>query len=188
MNQQSPDFLPLLSTLIAGDNRSSTIKLRGDDAKIVLGAIDEVGCPFAVAGEWLDSDLRCTIRQAFRDGRIPSKYERGTRSAMRALAHDSSQVPPRYQVEPGALTVESGVVAGGASSDIQKGRLGNKTVAIKTLKTCREINPGDVQKVRIVSFFHWDVLTTPASDLALLQGVHHLDDLFSSSPLTTHRC
>ena len=67
---------------------------------------------------------------------------------MRALAHDSSQVPPRYQVEPDTLSVESGVIASGASADIRKGRLGDKTVAVKTLRTCGKINPHDVQKVR----------------------------------------
>ena len=48
MNSQSPDFLPLLSTLTTGVNRSSTIKLQDENARIVLGALDEVGCPLTV--------------------------------------------------------------------------------------------------------------------------------------------
>lgn len=47
MDRHSPDFLPLLLLLTTAD-RSLTTTLRGDDAKIALGALDEVRCPFAV--------------------------------------------------------------------------------------------------------------------------------------------
>ena len=152
MDRQSPDFLPLLLTLTAGGNQSPTTKLRGENARIVLSALDEVGHKFTVE-EWSDNNICCTIYQVFRDGRIPSKYERDTRSVMRALAHDSCQVPPRYQVKPDALSVESRVFTSGASSDIRRGRLGEKTVAVKTLKTCGKINPNDARKVRVTSIF-----------------------------------
>ena len=49
MDRHSPDFLPLLSILAAKDNQSSTIKLRGEDARIALSALVEVGCPCAAA-------------------------------------------------------------------------------------------------------------------------------------------
>ena len=51
MDQQSPDFLPLLLSLTTGANRSSTTALRGDDAKITLSALDEVGRPLFGASE-----------------------------------------------------------------------------------------------------------------------------------------
>lgn len=61
-DQQSPDFLPLLSFLTTGDNRSLTTRLRGNDARIALGALDEVGfSPVAVGERPADSDRRCTI-------------------------------------------------------------------------------------------------------------------------------
>ena len=66
---------------------------------------------------------------------------------MRALAYDSCQVPPRYQVKPDALSVERGVFASGASSDIRRGRLVYMVVAVRTLKTYGKVNPNDVQKV-----------------------------------------
>ena len=50
-DRRSPDFLPLFLSLTTETNRSSTTKLRGDDAKITLGALDEVGCQFAAVGE-----------------------------------------------------------------------------------------------------------------------------------------
>ena len=87
------------------------------------------------------------IRQLFRDDKIPNECERDILSMMRLLAHDSSQVPPRYQVEPHALSVEGGVIANGAFSNIRKGKLGGKTVAVKTLKTDQGIDLHDVQKV-----------------------------------------
>jgi len=43
MDRQSLDFLPLLSTLTAGGNQSPTTKLRGENARIVLSVLDEVG-------------------------------------------------------------------------------------------------------------------------------------------------
>jgi hypothetical protein len=46
MDRESPDFLPLLSSLTAGVNRSLATMLRGDDARIALGAIDKVSRPF----------------------------------------------------------------------------------------------------------------------------------------------
>ena len=102
---------------------------------------------------------------------------------MRTLAHDSSQVPPRYQVEPRALSVEGGAICGGASSVILKGRLGDKTVAVKTLRTGWKI---DAQKVRHIQLFLRDVFTNAAPNVALLQGVYHLDERFSSPPITAH--
>ena len=144
MDRQSSDFLLLLLSLTTGDNRSSTTALRGDDAKITLGALDEVGRPFFESREWPDGNLYYIIRQLFRDGKIPNECERDTLSVMRLLAHASSQVPPRYQVEPHTLSVEGGVIASGAFSNIRKGRLGGKTVAAKTLKTDQGIDLHDI--------------------------------------------
>ena len=42
IGRESPDFLPLLSSLTAEVNRSSTVKLCGDDARIALSVTDEV--------------------------------------------------------------------------------------------------------------------------------------------------
>ena len=49
MDRQSPGFLPLILFLIAGANRPLTIRLRGNDAKITLGALDEVSLPSVAA-------------------------------------------------------------------------------------------------------------------------------------------
>ena len=49
MDRQSPDYLPSLSTLIVGGNQSPTTKLRDENARIALSALDEVGHPFTVA-------------------------------------------------------------------------------------------------------------------------------------------
>lgn len=76
---------------------------------------------------------------------------------MRKLAHNSGQVPPRYQVKPGTLSVEGGVMTGGSFSDIRRGKLGEKTVAIKTLRTDRERNPQDTLKVRLAPHYFFRV-------------------------------
>ena len=67
---------------------------------------------------------------------------------MRTLAHDSCQVPPRYLVDPSALTVDRCLVAGGRFAVIRKGMLGDKTVAVRTLNPGSQTDPHDsVQKV-----------------------------------------
>lgn len=148
MDRQSPDFLPLLSSLIGGTNCSSTIELRGEDAKVTLSALDEVGYPFVVTKEWSGSNLCCTVRQLFRGGKIPNEYGRSTLSVMRALAHDSCQVPPRYLVDPNELTMDGGLIGSGSFAVIRKGTLGDKMVAVRTLKPGPQTDPrNSVQKV-----------------------------------------
>ena len=72
---------------------------------------------------------------------------------MRTLAYDSCQVPPRYQVEPGALSMESDVIAEGGFSVIRRGRLGDTIVAVKTLRSRAGVDPNDTRKVGIVVGF-----------------------------------
>lgn len=70
---------------------------------------------------------------------------------MRSLAHEASQVPPRYKVDPHTLSVEDSVIAGGACADVRKGRLGDRTVAVRTLRVDRQTDLHDAQKVRVSS-------------------------------------
>ena len=69
------------------------------------------------------------------------------------LAYDSCQVPSHYQVEPGALNIESGVIAGGGFSDIRRGRLGDTIVAVKTLRSRAGVDPNDIRKVGVAVDF-----------------------------------
>ena len=68
---------------------------------------------------------------------------------MRALAHDSCQVPPRYLVDPNELTMDGGFIGSGSFAVIRKGKLGDKMVAVRTLKPGPQTDPrNSVQKVR----------------------------------------
>ena len=85
MDQQSPGFLSLLSTLTTGGNQSPTTKLRGENARIVLSALDEVGHLFTAA-EWPDnvpsirssgmvgSRENMSVTRAARCGRLPTTH------------------------------------------------------------------------------------------------------------------
>ena len=53
MDQRSPDFLPLFSSLITGAGYLSTTKLLDGSAKITLDALGEVGCLLANVKETL---------------------------------------------------------------------------------------------------------------------------------------
>jgi len=148
MDRQSPDFLPLLSTLTAGDNRLSTAALRDNDAEIALSVMDEVGYSFSVKA----ITYAVPFVQLFISGKIPSEHGRDTLHAMRALAYNSGQVPPRYQVNRHSLRKDADVIANGAFADVRKGRLGGKTVAIRTLRIDRsKVGHSETRKVCVAS-------------------------------------
>ena len=107
---------------------------------------------------------------------------------MQELVYESCQIPTRYQVEPGTLLMESGVIAGGGFSDIRRGKLGDTIVAVKTLRSRAGVDPNDIRKVGVVVGFLPEVFTNPVSDLALLQGVCYLDEHFPPPPLMAHSC
>ena len=69
---------------------------------------------------------------------------------MRTLAYDSCQVPPRYQVKPGALSMEREIITEDGFSVIRRGRLGDTIVAVKTLKSQAGVDPNDIRKVGIM--------------------------------------
>ena len=66
---------------------------------------------------------------------------------MRTLAYNSGQVTPRYQVDRNSLSVEAGVISNGSCGDVRKGKLGDKTVAVKTLRIGKQTDHHEAQKV-----------------------------------------
>lgn len=95
--------------------------------------------------------VTCTVRKVFKDGKIPNGYERDILRVMRSLAYNSAQVPPRYQVDPRTLRVEGDVIANGAYADVRKGRLGDRVVAVRTLRIDRQTDLHDARKVCVAS-------------------------------------
>lgn len=187
INQRSPDILPLLSPLVTGTGYLSTTRLRDESAKITLDALDKVCFPLVVPKKRWDNDVHYVIHQIFRDGKVPADYECDTRGVMQELACNSGQVPPRYQVKPGTLSVDGGVIASGNFSDLRRGKLDGRTVAVKTLKPHQGSNPRDFQKVRFVSkHFFLGYTDKYGGEPELLQGMYHLDDRFSSKPPTAY--
>jgi len=147
MDQKSPDFLPLLSSLTAEVNRSSTTKLCGDDARISLSVMDKVSSACAAkAITYITPSI-----QALRGGKVSGEYGHNTLCTMRTLAYNSGQVPPRYKVDRQSLSTEARVIATGAFADVREGRLGGRAVAVRSLRTDRQTDLRDVQKVRTAS-------------------------------------
>ena len=50
IDRRSPDFLPLLSSLVWNGGRTPTVKLQGNNAKTVLGVLVEVRRSLATEG------------------------------------------------------------------------------------------------------------------------------------------
>lgn len=99
---------------------------------------------------------------------------------MRKLAYNSGQVPARYQVNRRSLSVETALIACGAFADVRKGKLGDKVVAIRTLRIDQQTDKDDSEKVcRGFKLIIWWALTNDdPHNPALLQGVYHMDEPF----------
>jgi hypothetical protein len=144
MDRQSPEFLPLLSSLTVGDYKSLTIKLQHSDARDILTIMDEVGLAFSAKAI---THVACFLQVL---KKIPSEYERDSLHTMWKLAYRSGQVPARYQVDRHSLSREADVIAGGTFAEVRRGRLGEKAVAIRTLRTDHNTNGDRYQKVRVL--------------------------------------
>ena len=70
---------------------------------------------------------------------------------MQALAYKWGQVPPGYQVDQDSLSVDSGIIANGAYADVRVGKLGDKVVAIRTLRIDRQTDLHEARKVCVPS-------------------------------------
>ena len=62
MDQQSPNFLPLLSSLTTRDSRSSIVKLSRADAKVTLNIMDQASFPLFLCES---HDLLCLLYSGF---------------------------------------------------------------------------------------------------------------------------
>jgi hypothetical protein len=113
MNQQSPDFRSLLSSLNAEDNRSLTTQLCTADAKATLNIMDQASFRYSV---------RAIIHvapsvQVFRGIGMMWEHGRDTFYTMRKLAYSSGQVPTSYQIDRTSLSAEAVVIARGAFAE-----------------------------------------------------------------------
>ena len=106
---------------------------------------------------------------------------------MRMLAYNSGQVPSHYQVDRQSLQVDSRVIASGAFAEVRAGKLGGMAVAVRTLRTDRQADHFEVQKVCIASDSSSHTNEGPCNP-DLLQGVHHLDERLPFQPFGAHRC
>ena len=162
MDRQSPDFLPLLSSLVEKGDHAPTVKLKDIDARTALGVLVEVHRSPATERE-LPRNERFPIHQVLREGRIPIESERDTRKVMRTLAYNSAQIPLCYRVLPDTLSVEGDVVAVSRSAEVREGKLGDKAVAVKIARLIQ----GDAPKVCSILSPYRNGLTNTTSTLAL---------------------
>lgn len=146
-DQESSDFLPLLLSLIAKEKRSLTAKLHGDDARVTLSVMDEVSSVFAMK---IITHVTPSA-QVLMNGKIPRGYKPETICTMRMLAYSSGQVPPRYQIDRQSLSVGVRLIARGAFADVREGKLGDKAVAVKTLRVDKTADLYEAQKVCVTS-------------------------------------
>ena len=147
MDLESSGFLPLLSSLTSGDNRSSVINLRDTEASLALDAMDQVSlAPSVSIATYVEPSV-----QLLRDSNIEDEHRNSILYLTRRLAYNSGKVPARYQVDRDSLNKEPAVIANGSFADVRKGKLGDKVVAIRTLKVDRETSGDSSRKVRVVS-------------------------------------
>ena len=159
------------------------IKLSMADAKVALDVMDQVS--FTCSAKTVTHVASST--QVFKDDKIPREHKCDTIYTMRKLAYSSGQVPASYQIDRGSLNMEMAVIACGAFADVRKGKLGERAVAIRTLRVDQQLDKSESEKVRGASIDCSEAIDErhPRS-VAFLQGVYHLDEPFSSKHLETH--
>lgn len=68
---------------------------------------------------------------------------------LRKLAANTRQVPESYLVGRWTrFTVHEEIIAGGGFADVREGRLGKRSVAVKTIRVSQETDIDKVHKVR----------------------------------------
>ena len=183
MDRQSANFSPLLSSLISQDDRSSKMKLCRADAKVTLDIMDQASSTFSLK----TTAYVAPSTQVLRDCKVPKEHMCDTIYAMRKLAYSSGEVPARYQIDPQSLSVETALIACGAFADVRKGRLGHRVVAVRTPRVDQKTDENELKKVCVISKRLFG-LTDDPRNLALLQGVYHMDEPFSSKHIKAHWC
>ena len=113
-------------------------------------------------------------------GRNLGRLSNRTLGVLRSLAYNSSQVPNYYKIDRNLIfDVEPEPFARGGFSDVQRGSLGDRLVAVKVLRMAHD-NVPEVQKVRNPAdplFFFCTDQHTPV--VAFLQGNHPLEEHIS---------
>ena len=89
--------------------------------------------------------------QAFRDDKIPREYKCGTLYTMRKLAYGSAHIPASYQVSRQSLSVEKISIGGGGFAEVRIGKLGDRAVAVRTLRITQQTNKTESTKVCVAS-------------------------------------
>ena len=146
-DRQSANFSPLLSSLIAQDNSSSTTMLFDADAEVILDIMDQVSFAFSSK----TTTYVAPFTQVLRDGKIPKEHVCDTIYKMRKLAYSSGTVPARYKVDPQSLSMETDPIAWGAFANVRKGRLDNKVVAVRTPRIDQKTDKDELRKVCVLS-------------------------------------
>ena len=125
----------------------------GKDAATVINAIDKVSrsdpsCP----PPRLTKSVFLPALKLLRENQVPDGTKLHALQLLQKLAGASRQVPKSYFV--GNLTwfkVWEEVIEHGGFSDIRRGKLGGKVVAVKTIRTSLETNGDVVNEVREVA-------------------------------------
>lgn len=159
----SPEYLSFLASLL-GDSlyRKATTSLESEDATVVLDILAGV-CSHSL----ISADYRTTLVSSmlilFRPQVLDHDRNRGslsnrTLSVLRSLAFNACQVPNHYKVDRSlGYDVDPTPFASGGFSEVLRGNLGSKAVAVKVLRMTEDTNVLELQKVRYTELYFFSL-------------------------------
>lgn len=149
----SQGYLILLASILDDPmDRRATTALEGEDAAVVLDILARVRVHPSLRIDCkivsMSSMLTPFRPQILDRGRNLGRLSNRTLGVLRSLAYNSSQVPNYYKIDRNLVfDVEPEPFARGGFSDVQRGSLGDRLVAVKVLRMAHD-NVPEVQKVR----------------------------------------
>ena len=131
----------------------ATTSLEEEEAVVVLDILANVRL---IHRETLDSVGADIFHQSLNRDKNPVNLSAHILRVLRKLAYNSGQVPNSYKIDRDLSQFEilpGAPFARGGFSDVQKGTLDGKLVAVKTLRLSQQANVAELQKVTHIEHF-----------------------------------
>ena len=134
------------------ENRKIALQFGGKDAIVVIDAIDKVRPTNRTDkprrdGSYMTSDSPSTFK-ALKQIEGPNKTRSNAFKVLRKLAGNTRQVPKSYLIGRWTrYTVKEEIIASGGFADVREGRLGDRVIAVRTIRVSLQTNIDDTHKV-----------------------------------------
>ena len=132
-------------------DRKATTSLGGEDAIAVLDILARVRVHSFISADYNTAPISSVLilrSQVLDHGKNLGNLSNRTLAVLRSLAFNARQVPNHYKVDRSlGYDVDPVAFASGGFSDVRKGKLGGRVVAVKVLRMAEHSDVLELQKV-----------------------------------------